>query len=172
MHQKALDLVKCVLKELESLPTADASPIYESALLLAADNGIHEMVELITQMFPTAINIADTKNQANIFHIAARQRSENVFNLLYQVKEETNLFYNCIDSSGNTYMHMCGEQAPPHKLNLVSGPALQMQRELQWFKETEKFVTPSRRTWKNNEGKNPYMLFTEKHQELKSKLIM
>ncbi|KAK4354126.1 hypothetical protein RND71_026320 [Anisodus tanguticus] len=38
------------------------------------------------------------------------------------------------DSSGNTMLHLAGKLAPQNKLNLVSGPALQMQRELQWFK--------------------------------------
>ncbi|KZV18232.1 hypothetical protein F511_34131 [Dorcoceras hygrometricum] len=41
LHQQALKLVKCVCGALESLP----SPIYERALLLAAHNGIHEVVE-------------------------------------------------------------------------------------------------------------------------------
>ena len=30
-------------------------------------------------------------------------------------------------------LHLAGQLAPIHKLNLVSGAALQMQRELQWF---------------------------------------
>ncbi|KZV24712.1 ankyrin repeat-containing protein-like [Dorcoceras hygrometricum] len=139
-----------------------------SPLLLAAHNGIIEVVEVIMEMFPTATNIAATKNAGNIFHVAARQRSGKVFNLLHQMKEGKHFFYNSIDSSGNNYMHLCGEQAPAHKLNLVSGAALQMQLEIQWFKEMENFVTPSRRTSLNNDGKTPYMLFTEKHQELKA----
>ncbi|XP_073152060.1 uncharacterized protein [Henckelia pumila] len=43
MHQQALKLVNCVCKALESLP----SSIYERALLLAAHNGINEVVEAI-----------------------------------------------------------------------------------------------------------------------------
>ncbi|KAG8391307.1 hypothetical protein BUALT_Bualt01G0174300 [Buddleja alternifolia] len=55
-----------------------------------------------------------------------------------------------------------------HKLNLVPGAALQMQREIQWFKEMEKFVRPSRRTWQNDDKKTPKMLFTEEHQQVKA----
>ncbi|XP_073278696.1 uncharacterized protein [Primulina huaijiensis] len=168
MHQQALGLVKCLCRALESLPSSEASTIYGRALSLAAQNNIREVVEVILDMFPTAINTTDTKTEVTIFHVAARARSENVFNLLHQMKEGKHFFYDCIDSSNNNYMHMCGEQAPTHKLNLVSGAALQMQRELHWFKEMEKFVTPSRRTSPNKEGKTPQMLFTEKHQELKS----
>ncbi|XP_073121369.1 uncharacterized protein [Henckelia pumila] len=167
MHQQAIELVRCLCKALESFPSSEASTIYEKALFLAVHNDIFEVVEVILEMFPTAINAIDTKTEATIFHVAARERSETVFNLL-QMKEGKHFLYNYVDSSGNNYMHMCGEQAPTHKLNLVSGAALQMQRELQWFKEMENFVTPSRRTMQNNEGKTPKMLFTEKHQELKS----
>ncbi|XP_075475508.1 uncharacterized protein LOC142506209 isoform X2 [Primulina tabacum] len=168
MHQQALDLIKCLCRALENLPSSEASTIYGRALSLAAQNNIREVVEVILDMFPTAINTTDTKTEVTIFHVAARARSENVFNLLHQMKEGKHFFYDCIDSSNNNYMHMCGEQAPTHKLNLVSGAALQMQRELHWFKEMEKFVTPSRRTSPNKEGKTPQMLFTEKHQELKT----
>ncbi|XP_073156779.1 uncharacterized protein [Henckelia pumila] len=168
MHQQALELIKRLCKALERLPSSEASAIYGRALSLAAQNNIREVVEVILDMFPTAINTTDTKTEVTIFHVAARARSENVFNLLHQMKEGKHFFYDCIDSYDNNYMHMCGEQAPTHKLNLVSGAALQMQRELHWFKEMEKFVTPSRRTSPNKEGKTPQMLFTEKHQELKS----
>jgi len=31
-------------------------------------------------------------------------------------------------------LHLAGQVAPPNRLNIVSGAALQMQRELLWFK--------------------------------------
>ncbi|KZV18233.1 ankyrin repeat-containing protein-like [Dorcoceras hygrometricum] len=169
MHQQALELVKCSCRALESLPSSVSSPIYQRAIIMAARKGIHEVVEVIIEMFPTAIYTTDTKTGGTIFHVAARNRIQNVFNLLYRINEQSHYFYDRTDSSGNNYMHMCGELAPPLKLNLVSGAALQMQRELQWFKEMENFVSPSRRTWENNEGKTPQMLFTEKHGEMKVK---
>ncbi|GMP36801.1 hypothetical protein CsSME_00008809 [Camellia sinensis var. sinensis] len=48
-----------------------------------------------------------------------------------------------VDGNGNTLLHLVGNQAPIEKLNVVPGAALQMHRELQWFKEVEKFVNPS-----------------------------
>ncbi|XP_073043937.1 uncharacterized protein [Primulina eburnea] len=166
MHQQTLELVKCLCKALESLP--NASGVYESAIVKAARKGIHEVVELIIEMFPTAIFADEPKTGCTIFHVAARERVDNVFNLIYHMSERKHYFYDSTDSSDNNFMHTCGEIAPSHKLNLVSGAALQMQRELQWFKEMEKFVNPSRRTWENSKHKTPQMLFTEKHHELKS----
>ncbi|XP_073033544.1 uncharacterized protein [Primulina eburnea] len=168
MHRQTLELVKCLCRALESLPYSDASPVYHSAMLKAAGEGIHEVVEVIIEMFPDAIYAEESETTSSIFHIAARERVENIFNLIYHMNERKKYFYDKTDSSGNNFMHICGELAPPHKLNLVSGAALQMQRELQWFKEMENFVNPSRRTWLNNDDKTPQMLFSEKHKELKS----
>ncbi|KAL2453346.1 Ankyrin repeat family protein [Abeliophyllum distichum] len=55
------------------------------------------------------------------------------------------------------------------RLNLratAPGAALQMQRELQWFKEVEKFMLPRDKQQKNTEGRTPGMVFTENHAEL------
>ncbi|KZV14275.1 ankyrin repeat-containing protein-like [Dorcoceras hygrometricum] len=168
MHQQTLELVKRLCLALESLPCGDASPVYQNAIIKAAENGIHEVVEVIIEMFPHAIYAEESETECNIFHIAARERVENIFNLIYHMNERKQYFYDSTDSSDNNFMHMCGELAPPHKLNLVSGAALQMQRELQWFKEMEMFVNPSRRTWYNSDDKTPQMLFSEKHEKLKS----
>ncbi|KAF7820582.1 ankyrin repeat-containing protein NPR4-like [Senna tora] len=39
-----------------------------------------------------------------------------------------------IDAEGNTMLHVVANLAPSSKLNRISGPAFQMQSELQWFK--------------------------------------
>ncbi|XP_073150762.1 uncharacterized protein [Henckelia pumila] len=167
MHQQALELLKCMCKALESLTSKDASFIYNLAIIEATHKGIHEFVEVIVEMFPLAIYAKDQETGSNIFHVAARKRFENIFNLLYHIDDQIYFFRDSVDSFRNNYMHICGEQASSHKLNLVSGEALQMQRELQWFKEMENFVSVSRRTWNNQARKTPQMLFTEEHQELK-----
>ncbi|KAG8379790.1 hypothetical protein BUALT_Bualt07G0126000 [Buddleja alternifolia] len=51
-----------------------------------------------------------------------------------EMNVEKTYFCKYRDNSGNSLLHSCATLAPPHKLNLVSGAALQMQRELQWFK--------------------------------------
>ncbi|WJX56313.1 hypothetical protein P8452_41981 [Trifolium repens] len=47
-----------------------------------------------------------------------------------------------------------------------SGAALQMQREIQWFKALEDLVNPRFKEAKNVDGMKPYELFTENHEEL------
>ena len=36
-------------------------------------------------------------------------------------------------------LHIATKLTPPHRLNVVTGAALQMQRELQWFQVYNKF---------------------------------
>ncbi|XP_021766938.1 ankyrin repeat-containing protein ITN1-like isoform X2 [Chenopodium quinoa] len=63
----------------------------------------------------------------------------------------------------------CGALAPSHRLNCVSGAALQMQRELLWFKAVEKVVSSEYAEAENNNHKTPRALFTEKHEGLRIK---
>ncbi|KAI3821762.1 hypothetical protein L1987_09334 [Smallanthus sonchifolius] len=51
----------------------------------------------------------------------------------------------------------------------VSGAALEMQRELLWFKEVEQMVPPMYRKRKNEKGETPKDLFVKKHVALVSK---
>ncbi|KAK4368285.1 hypothetical protein RND71_012077 [Anisodus tanguticus] len=58
------------------------------------------------------------------------------------------------------------EKIMPPSFLRVSGAALQMQREMLWFKEVEKIVPPSLHRSKNRDGKTPRQLFTEEHKQL------
>ncbi|PWA97707.1 hypothetical protein CTI12_AA026710 [Artemisia annua] len=75
-----------------------------------------------------------------------------------------------------------GQMEPIHKLNVVSGAALQMQRELQWFKGVEVFeVMVFTREHKDLRNKdlvftrehkdlcNMYLVFTREHKDLRNK---
>ncbi|KAG8367170.1 hypothetical protein BUALT_Bualt16G0044700 [Buddleja alternifolia] len=151
-HQDAIRLVECLLKKMESLTEPE---------------GIHEVIELIVNTFPAAIHCHEGDTNYNIFHIAVKNRCENVYNLVYRMGAQKNNFADLSDNRGNSLLHLSAELAPPHKLNLVSGAALQMQRELQWFKEIKNFVPPYARESTNDARKTPSLIFTEQHKELK-----
>ncbi|KAG8379792.1 hypothetical protein BUALT_Bualt07G0126200 [Buddleja alternifolia] len=166
-HLDAIRLVECLLKKMESLTELETFTILYDAMILASGQGIQEVIEVIVNTFPQAIHCHDAGTNNNIFHIAVKNRCENVYNLVYQMNVEKTYFASIWDNSGNSLLHSCATLAPPHKLNLVSGAALQMQRELQWFKEIENFVPPYVRESKNYDGKTPPQIFTEEHEELK-----
>ncbi|GJT31210.1 ankyrin repeat-containing protein [Tanacetum coccineum] len=73
------------------------------------------------------------------------------------------------DHNENNMLHLVGEVAKQRRLQNVSGVALQMQRELLWFKEVEQMIPSTYRDRKNKEGQTLYELFTDKHKELVTK---
>ncbi|XP_019231033.1 PREDICTED: ankyrin repeat-containing protein NPR4-like [Nicotiana attenuata] len=178
MHEETLDIVKCLCEELTkhySSTGEDIEPVLRKALLSAAGSGISEIIEEIIERYPDAIWFVDSENH-NLFHLAVINRYEKVFSLIYQLSVYKHLVTAGADTSGNNILHMAGKLAPLSRLNLISGAALQMQRELQWFRinallvqtmeEVEKFVQPTLRTKRNSNGETPKMVFTEEHKEL------
>ncbi|XP_031269044.1 ankyrin repeat-containing protein NPR4-like [Pistacia vera] len=60
-------------------------------------------------------------------------------------------------------LHSAGRFVPSDQ---ILGPALQMQRELLWFKAVESFVHPSLQEQRNESNKTPRQVFTESHKNL------
>ncbi|XP_019172805.1 PREDICTED: ankyrin repeat-containing protein ITN1-like [Ipomoea nil] len=103
----------------------------------------------------------------NILHVAIMNRSENVFNLVCGTSVLMAYLPDHRDKYNNSTLHFAAKLAPLHKLNLVSGAALQMQRELQWFKVVEKITQSKYLSNRNRDDKTPSMVFMEEHKELK-----
>ncbi|KAK9062038.1 hypothetical protein SSX86_019222 [Deinandra increscens subsp. villosa] len=141
---------------------------YSSRILfLAAEMGnVTFVVELIRQ-YPDLIWKVNDNNQS-IFHIAVKHRHEGIYNLLYEIGSMKDLITPLKDRKDNNMLHLVGKSAKQKRLEDVSGVALQMQRELLWFKEVEAMIPPSYRERKNKDGLTPYELFTKDHKELVS----
>ncbi|XAR67189.1 hypothetical protein NMG60_11013655 [Bertholletia excelsa] len=164
-HHQALQVVKLLCKQLERLPDPkDASSHTIDAVIEAAIQGNPEVIEEIVDIFPEAI--WSNKSKHYMFHLAVRNRCENVFNLAYQMSKIRLAMMDVYVDNGNTILHLAGQLAPRYKLSLVSGAALQMQYELQWFKEVEKFMTPRMKNSANIDNKTPQEVFTEAHKDL------
>ncbi|KAL1811703.1 hypothetical protein ACET3Z_021768 [Daucus carota] len=137
--------------------------VFGGAISTAVKSGIYELIEQCCHHYPAIIGYQ--VEGLNLVMAAISERQEKVYNLVYQMSA-----YKVFTSSENTplgnALHIAGKLAPLHRLNTVTGAALQMQRELQWFKEVEKFVLPTRRTQSNFEHKTPRMVFTSEHKEL------
>nr|GLL46217.1 uncharacterized protein LOC109168169 [Ipomoea trifida] len=138
----------------------------EQTLFDATSLDIWQVILNIAEAYPMSVYFWNREEQ-NILHVAVMNRSENVYNLVCGTSVLRTYFPDYRDKNDNNVLHFAGKLAPSHKLNRVSGAALQMQRELQWFKEVKK-ITPSRfMSYLNKDGKTPSMLFTEEHKELK-----
>ncbi|GLT34794.1 hypothetical protein SLA2020_092890 [Shorea laevis] len=96
-----------------------------------------------------------------------QHRQEKVFNLIYGLNKAwwaENL--NREDLDGNNILHVAGGLAPGFERVGISSPALQMQRELQWYKEVERIVPEWCKEAKNKNGETPKDVFTESHRAL------
>ncbi|KAG6677572.1 hypothetical protein I3842_14G034300 [Carya illinoinensis] len=63
-------------------------------------------------------------------------------------------------------LNFFGKMEHPARVTQISGAALQMQRELQWFKEVERIVHPRDKESINNDGFTPQQLFTKNHKNM------
>ncbi|KAJ0016608.1 hypothetical protein Pint_12037 [Pistacia integerrima] len=128
--------------------------IMKRPFLLAAELGVH------------VIWVLDTENH-NVLQLAVMNRQEKkVFKLTFQMSHHKNLLLMSKDNFGNNVLHIAGKLAPQNRRHHICGAALQMQYELQWFKEVKKIVKPAYEEDKNSEEKTPAMVCTEEHEKL------
>ncbi|WOH04427.1 hypothetical protein DCAR_0623836 [Daucus carota subsp. sativus] len=142
---------------------AIAWDVLGSALAIAATHGIYELIEECIHHYPGLIYY--NEGGFFLFLVAITERQEKVYSFLYQISGHK-VFLGIDRINGDNALHLAGKLAPSHRLNKVTGAALQMQRELQWFKEVEKFVEPSYKEALNNDYKTPRMVFTSEHTKL------
>ncbi|KAJ0018392.1 hypothetical protein Pint_12346 [Pistacia integerrima] len=63
-------------------------------------------------------------------------RHKDIFKLIHEMGTLKDLIVASKDKKDNNILHSTGMLAPPDRLNVVSGAALQLQRELLWFKDS------------------------------------
>ncbi|KAJ0018030.1 hypothetical protein Pint_12189 [Pistacia integerrima] len=165
----ALQLVKCLWEEMLKQDDSELANLTQTPsqfIFEAAKFGNSQfLVELIGR-YPDLMYQLDEEGYS-IFHIAVRYRHANVFNLIYEIGLTKELFVTCEDEDQkNNMLHLAAKLPKQSRIAIVSGAALQMQRELLWFKEIEKIVQPSFREKKNSNKQTPQELFTEEHKEL------
>ena len=103
------------------------------AILHAVKEGIFEFVFDIVKADPQLVWSHD-ENSISIFSVAVQYRHAKIFSLIYGLDIKSALTGSRDSSNMNNLLHMAGMSAPSTSLNDIPGAALQMQRELQWFK--------------------------------------
>ena len=103
-------------------------------LLDAAKVGNVELLKILIRSNPDLLWKVNDQDKT-IFHVAVENRQERVFSLIYELGGIKNILANYKDRTKNYNMlHLVGILPSQNHLNRVSGAALQMQRELLWFK--------------------------------------
>ncbi|XP_038718185.1 ankyrin repeat-containing protein ITN1-like [Tripterygium wilfordii] len=140
--------------------------VTETPILVAAKNGITEIVDKILKKVPVAIHDVDT-DRKNIALLAVENRQPDVYRLLLKsnILMKANVL-GSVDKEGNSALHLAarlGERKPWH----IPGAALQMQWEVKWYE----VLTCSKIILHvvdrcNKYGKTPEDIFTKTHKDL------
>ncbi|KAL4012315.1 hypothetical protein IC575_029414 [Cucumis melo] len=170
-RQLVSSLWEHVLRDLDEKETLAFIKHPTGLLHDAARAGNVEFLILLIGSYPDIVWEEDD-DKKSIFHIAVENRLENVFNLIHEISgpRDFSTRYTTTTKGNYNMLHLAAKLPALNHLNRVSGPALQMQRELLWFKEVEKIVLPCQLEAKCNDGSiqlTPRELFTEEHAELR-----
>ncbi|RZC85973.1 hypothetical protein C5167_026640 [Papaver somniferum] len=169
MHKQAILLVKKMLEQIDDKTTTVAEVIEflnkTSVVNMAIKNGITEFIKECLDIFPFVIS-HDLRGESMI-QIAIAERNEEILNLLLEAGKDQRDDLLCkVDESGNSILHYVAKIAPSYHLNTISGAALQMQRETQWYKGIESMVHPFLKHMRNVNGDTAQFVFTEEHKKL------
>ncbi|XP_062017505.1 ankyrin repeat-containing protein At5g02620-like isoform X2 [Rosa rugosa] len=165
---EALQLVQRLWEEILKDEHDDVMRLikYPSNLLFdATELGNYEFLAALINSYPELVWETDKKNRT-IIHVAVLHRHSSIFNLVHEIGSIKDVIVTYEDDQGNNIVHMAAKAAPQNQLNLVSGVALQMQRELVWFEEVKKIVQPQYIEMENKKGKTPQEIFTKEHGTL------
>ncbi|RZC92371.1 hypothetical protein C5167_003977 [Papaver somniferum] len=170
MHKQALALVKSMIGQLkEAMNRKEIAEFFNSstAIKVAIKHGSTEFIEATLEKLYYLI--WQEIGGLTMIQMAVQERDDTIFNYLCETADimgEKLSLYSKEDKSYNTLLHYAAKLAPLAKLNLVSGAALQMQRELQWFKGVESILLKKKKFSPNIDGDTAQSIFTEEHKDL------
>ncbi|XP_035548735.1 uncharacterized protein LOC118349220 [Juglans regia] len=141
----------------------------ETAILIAARNGVAEIVEKILELVPVAIHDVNAENK-NVVLLAVENRQPHVYNLLMHrnILNRDSVF-RVVDKKGNSAFHLAAKLAAYNKPWLIPGEALQMQWEMKWYEFVTTTIPSNFVPRHNKKGKTPEEVFIKTHKNLVKK---
>ncbi|XP_054779457.1 uncharacterized protein LOC129287273 [Prosopis cineraria] len=106
-------------------------------LLVAASNGIIEIVELFLEEHPESVNHV-SEDEQNILHMAVKHRQLEIFKLLKKNPSFDTLVTR-ISRENRTVLHQVARM-DYYRAAHLAGSAFQLQDELKWYKRVEEVV--------------------------------
>ncbi|XP_028789084.1 ankyrin repeat-containing protein ITN1-like [Neltuma alba] len=132
--------------------------------MIAAKNGVEEMVKEILKLFPSRIEDVNEDGK-NIVLLVIEYRQSTVFRFLCQQKWPTESLFRQVDKDRNNALHLAARLGvEPDWLN--HGEALSMSKEINWFEYVKDSIPRGLLEKYNREMKTPEDIFKESHTEL------
>ena len=133
IHKEAIQLLTCIFKEIRTLSKKELEKMdIDKILYDAIEHGIIEFVDEIFKFTPEIIYKKDKRGRT-LFSHAIVLRQEKIYSLIYALGRRKSILARRHDYFQNNFLHLAAKLSPQSQLDRVSGAALQMQRELQWF---------------------------------------
>ena len=131
-------MLKLIRRIWDKFLTLDDSEMMEvmrepsQVTIIAAEVGNFEFLSVIMSTYPNLLWELSNKGQ-RIIHIAVFNRHASIFNLIHEIRSLKDCINSFLNDGENNLLHSAAMLAPPDRLNIVSGEALQMMLELSWF---------------------------------------
>ncbi|XP_068334813.1 uncharacterized protein [Pyrus communis] len=168
IHVQSLEVLQGICKMTEglSLKQMQGSSVH-TALFKAVEHGNDEFLRQLFTANTLALGIYD-ENAKSMFQFSIECRQEKVYNFFHEFTRIMNVRTESrVDKFNNTLLHSAARLSPPAQLKQIPCAAMQMQRELQWFKDVEKIVPAKFLEVVNyTDGMTARDLFTKNHKEL------
>ncbi|XWS29395.1 hypothetical protein CRYUN_Cryun24cG0025900 [Craigia yunnanensis] len=165
-HDQAVELLRYIFKEISKLSKNQLEKIeLDKAIYDAIKHGMIEFIDEIIKLYPEIIWRKDKKGRT-LFANAIVLRQEKIFNHVFRLGSKKNITLLRHDIFHNNFLHLAAKLSPPSRLDRISGAALQMQRELQWFEELRQILPPKFEEELNENNRTPASLFSQEHKEL------
>ncbi|CAL0331953.1 unnamed protein product [Lupinus luteus] len=139
----------------------------ETAFLIAAKNGIVEIVREILLKIPSALHDT-TADKRNVFHVAVKNRQPLVVETLIKNlrKQDTENLIEAVDKDENTVLHLAAEQLDNETAWKIPGSAMQMMWDITWFRYIKSQVPEHFVYRRNINDKTSGELFRSNHKKL------
>jgi hypothetical protein len=140
VHAQSHELLDLMCKEVlkSNVNQRKKGGVYD-AVTRSVERGNFKFVSDIVRAIPNLLWTRDG-DSTSIFSCAVLYRQANIFSLIYQLGVKKTMT-SWINKKGNNILHMAGMTGASIEINRIPGAALQMQRELQWFKVILSFPT-------------------------------
>ncbi|XP_030478806.2 uncharacterized protein LOC115695858 [Cannabis sativa] len=139
----------------------------ETAMLIAARNGITEMVKRILEKFPVAIYDSN-EDEKNVVLLALEYKQVKLYTFLLQQFSKNESIFRKVDKHGNGALHITAANTDQGNMQRwpIPGDALQMQWEIKWNKFVRNSMPENFFVEYNDKGETPETIFTKDHKNL------
>ncbi|XP_028753406.1 uncharacterized protein LOC114712996 [Neltuma alba] len=135
------------------------SKIVDTPLMIAAKNGVIEMVQKILEFFPSAIKVVNEEKK-NIVLLAAEKRQTKLYRILRGNEKLDKSVFSRVDKDGNTALHLAARLGVH-----LNWQTTTMVEEFKWFEFVKRSVPSDLWEIYNKEGKTAEEIFRESYKE-------